>query len=189
MNIYIQISYWCWPVLWIVWLLGYIGLKRNVKRPQIGAYFGTTILIVAGFIFLFSQNNVGILGTQITPQNNGFGIVGALLAIVGVLFAIWARITLGNNWSGSIATVKENHQLMQSGPYAIVRHPIYTGFFFAMLGTALTMGITASYFGVVSGLVAFLIRIKIEERAMTQEFPDKYPDYKKKVRALIPFAW
>ncbi len=189
---YIQIASWCWVALFLVWFFGFFGVKKTIKRPQAGKFMVTTFLIAAGFLLLFGTGffgPLGFLGVAVSPQNTFFGMVGALLALLGVAFAIWARVTLGRNWSGNLATVKENHQLMQSGPYAIVRHPIYTGFFFAMLGTAFAVGMVASYLGVLLALVAFLARINIEEQVMTQEFLDVYPNYRKKVKALIPFIW
>jgi protein-S-isoprenylcysteine O-methyltransferase Ste14 len=116
------------------------------------------------------------------------GIVGLALDITGVAFAIWARITLGNNWSNAI-TLKENHELVQGGPYAFVRHPIYTGMFVAMLGTALTIGTVISYLGVISSLVGILIRIRDEDALMAKEFGEAHTAYRTRTKALIPFIW
>jgi len=188
-NMYLQFAYWCWLALFVVWLLGYFNIKRNIARPNLEKYFGTTLLIVLGFLMVFTTNASGFFGMQLTPQNANFGVIGIVIVVIGVLFAIWARFALGSNWSGHIATVKENHELIQSGPYALVRHPIYTGFFFGMIGTALTLGMVINFLGVIVGLTAFLIRVKMEERIMTKEFPNDYPNYKQKVKALIPFVW
>ena len=189
-SIYTLVTFWSWPVLFVIWMFGYIGLKKNVRRPQIRTYLGTTFLIILGFTFLFNSNMApDFLGSSLTPATVAFGLFGDVLCIAGILFAIWARLTLGTNWSGAIATVKENHELMQKGPYQIVRHPIYTGFFFAMLGTALTIGNVAAYLGVLLGLIAFLIRIPLEERVMTEQFPNAYPNYKQKTKGLIPWVW
>jgi protein-S-isoprenylcysteine O-methyltransferase Ste14 len=188
-TIYTQIAYGCWPVIGLVWLAGHFGNKRTVQRPHLAKYFGTTLLLAIGAFFLFSREFPGTLGILITFQRVLFGVVGAALCIISAAFAIWARIKLGKNWSGSVATVKEGHELVQSGPYSLVRHPIYTGLFFAMLGTALTIGTVASFLGVLLGLVAFVVRIPMEEEIMSAQFPDVYPEYKKQVKTFIPFVW
>jgi protein-S-isoprenylcysteine O-methyltransferase Ste14 len=108
------------------------------------------------------------------------------IAFLGALFAVWARVTLGTNWSGTVATVKKDHELVQSGPYALARHPIYTGFLITMVGTALTVGTVAS---VIICAVAFFLRIQLEETVMTKHFPKEYPAYKKRTKALIPLVW
>jgi protein-S-isoprenylcysteine O-methyltransferase Ste14 len=141
------------------------------------------------FVLLFNTKFQGFFGVPVTPQNSLLGAFGAFLTIVGVAFAIWARLTLGRNWSGAMGTVKEDHELIRSGPYDLTRHPIYTGFFCAQIGTALTIGILASYIGVVVILIAFLIRIHLEEETMNKEFPAAYLAYTKNVKTLIPFVW
>lgn len=108
--------------------------------------------------------------------------------LAGILFAIWARFYLGRNWSGTI-TVKENHQLIQNGPYALVRHPIYTGFVFAIFGTAITIGLALSYFAAILGLIAFLARVKEEDALMAEQFRSAHTEYRNKTKKLIPFIW
>jgi protein-S-isoprenylcysteine O-methyltransferase Ste14 len=196
-SIYTQIAFCSWPVLFVAWFIGYINTKKTLRRPEIGRYLVTTILLVVSYSLLFGTHYPNLfgthypkaLGTSLTPQNGFLGIIGDIVCVCGILFAIWARITLGSNWSGTVATLKEDHELIQRGPYAIVRHPIYTGFFFAMIGTALTIGTLASYAGAIVGLLAFLIRIPTEERLMTEQFPESYGEYKERVRALVPFVW
>lgn len=187
-STYTQIAFWSWPILFFVWLLGYFNTKKTLKRPEMGRYIWTTFLIALGFSLLFGINDTYPLNLLLTPHNAAFGILGDAVCVFGILVAVWARIALAGNWSGATATLKENHELIQRGPYRFVRHPIYTGFFFGMLGTALTLGILVAYLGVIVGLVAFLIRIQTEERLMSQEFPE-YVSYKKNVKTLIPFIW
>jgi protein-S-isoprenylcysteine O-methyltransferase Ste14 len=85
--------------------------------------------------------------------------------------------------------VRDGHQLVQDGPYAIVRHPIYTGLFAAILGTALTLGTLASWIAVASGLAGILLRVDIEERLMASEFGAAHAAYRARTRKLIPFVW
>ena len=108
--------------------------------------------------------------------------------MLGASFAIWAGFTLGKNWSGIVATQKEGHKLIKSGPYNIVRHPIYLGFFISMLGFALAVGTIVAYMAVLLGLTALLLRIWIEEKLMNESFFD-YREYSCKIKRLIPFVW
>src|SRR5262249_55482968 len=92
----------------------------------------------------------------------------------------------GHNWSGLVMMVRDGHQLVQRGPYAIVRHPIYTGLFAAILGTALTLGTLASWMAVVSGLAGILLRVDVEERLMASEFGDAHAAYRAPTPTLSP---
>jgi protein-S-isoprenylcysteine O-methyltransferase Ste14 len=188
-SLYTYIAYWSWCALLIVFLAGHFGNKRTLRRPDTIRFLGTTALLVASYSLLFGTYYPGWFGLRLTPQTAVFGILGDVLCIGGIFFAIWARITLGSNWSGSMATIKEHHELIQSGPYAVVRHPIYTGFFFAMIGMALTVGLCANYIGVLLGFIAFLMRIPIEERLLTKRFTNTFSAYKIRVKRLIPFIW
>ena len=143
-------------------------------------------LIVLGFTLLGSDRlNAGWLGERFLPQTPGLPIAGLALTIAGCLFAIWARITLGSNWSGR-ATVKAGHELITTGPYALSRHPIYTGLLVASLGTALAAAEWRCVLGLALIVLAFAVKIGQEEHFMMLTFPDTYPSYRRRVRALIP---
>ena len=102
--------------------------------------------------------------------------------------ALWARATLGTNWSGTV-TFKQDHDLITSGPYAFVRHPIYTGMLLMLLGTAIING-HAIGFGVLAFVTLSLwLKAREEEKMMIKHFPDAYPAYKARVRALVPFLF
>jgi protein-S-isoprenylcysteine O-methyltransferase Ste14 len=111
--------------------------------------------------------------------------LGLLMVIAGLAFAIWARVHLGRNWSGTV-TVKENHELIRSGPYAIVRHPIYTGLLLAILGTAIVVGEWRGLLAFCFLTIALVLKLRREERFMEESFPDTYPSYCAQVPALIP---
>ncbi len=100
-----------------------------------------------------------------------------------------ARVILGTNWSG-IVTLKENHELIQSGPYRFVRHPIYSGILLGIFGSIFALNPFSGGL-VVMAVAIFTLRIKslLEERIMLRTFPDQYPGYMKRVRALIPYVW
>ena len=110
------------------------------------------------------------------------------MTIAGVMFAIWARVALGRNWSGTV-TVKQNHELIRTGPYALVRHPIYTGITFAVLGTAIFDGEIRSIILIVAMLSVLTHKMKIEEQFMTTQFGSEYTSYRQNTKALLPFLW
>ena len=113
--------------------------------------------------------------------------MAAAICVLGVLFAIWARLHLGRNWSPAPA-IKDRHDLVTSGPYRWVRHPIYSGVIAAAFGASLT----GTFFGMAVFVVASLVffsRIGREERIMLDLFPDTYPAYRMRTKKLIPFVW
>jgi protein-S-isoprenylcysteine O-methyltransferase Ste14 len=178
-----------WMVLVVVWTVG-VFTTRQTARQQTSAsricQMGTLLL---GMWLLFARwpSNAWI-NKAAFPVTTVVAIVGVVTTLVGVAFAIWARVTLGANWSGMV-TVKEGHTLIRRGPYCIVRHPIYTGLLAAVAGTALV-------YGLIRGLVAlpivafgFWLKIRTEERFMVQEFGEQYLSYQHEVRALVPFLF
>lgn len=181
-------AYASWCALLIVWLPGYFLRKRSSRIPNLARQIPTTALLVLAFVCLF---NPGILAPDIrlTPQNAVLGWAGIAIAFAGIAFAIWARVVLGGNWSGIVMEIKEHHELIQSGPYAIVRHPIYTGLLLAILGTALTLGTLAAYLAVALALAAFLIRVRVEEGLMQEQFGESHDVYRGRTKKLIPFVW
>jgi protein-S-isoprenylcysteine O-methyltransferase Ste14 len=110
-----------------------------------------------------------------------------VLVAIGLVFALWARAELGRNWSASVV-LKQGQRLVCSGPYAIVRHPIYTGLIAMALGTACDGG-TAAGIGLVCALcVALWAKSRREERLMAATFPVEYPAYRRSVRAFVPYV-
>jgi protein-S-isoprenylcysteine O-methyltransferase Ste14 len=114
--------------------------------------------------------------------------VGAALTLAGLLFSAWARVHLGGNWSG-IVTVKEDHELVRSGPYGIVRHPIYSGLLLAVVGSALARGEWRGVVAVVIVFWAFRRKMQTEERWMRERFGNGYQAYSERVPALVPFIF
>ena len=185
---YAQIAYWSWLVLFLVWLPGYFIGKGARDVPRLGLQGAISVLLVACFVFLFNPTLFG-LGMPITPQTTLFGTIGLALDLIGIAFAIWARLVLGRSWAGLIVTVREEDQLVQWGPYAIIRHPIYAGLLLALAGTTLTLGTVASYLGLAAGLAAFMMRVNLEETALGEHFGEAYREYQQWTKKVIPFVW
>ncbi len=177
-----------WVVLFAVWVIAALGAKRTVHSerglPRLGQLVLnlTTWMLMAGRLL----SNTA-LSERAIPEAWAIDVFGCALALAGAGFTLWARFTIGRNWSGNI-TVKADHELMTRGPYAIVRHPIYFGLLITLTGTAFVVGEYRSFLAVVVAIVAWKWKSSIEERVMTEHFGDAYRDYQRRVKGLIPFV-
>jgi protein-S-isoprenylcysteine O-methyltransferase Ste14 len=141
-------------------------------------------LALSFVLFYAPLSKVPVLGLKIIPRHSGVAWAGVAMCAAGTGFAIWARHYLAGNWSGTV-TLKEGHSLIQSGPYAIVRHPIYSGILFAMLGTALAVGELRA-FPALLGALGIWKKMNQEEALMRKAFPGEYADYEQRVKKLVP---
>ena len=184
-NVYAAIAD-CWKALGLFWLIGLAFTKPTVRRQSAGSRLLHYVLAITGGLliwgYLFPRD---WLGGRFVPHTPSVALAGLALTIAGCLFAVWARITLGANWSGR-ATVKAGHELIVKGPYALARHPIYTGVLLGLAGTVLAIGQWRCVLGFFIVVLAFVVKISQEERLMTETFPQAYPDYRRRVKALIP---
>lgn len=177
-----------WLAFVVLWFVAGISSKRSVRTQT-----GSSRLFQAGLIFIgvmiFNLNHWFVSGwpsTRIIPREAAFILGGAIITVAGMLFCAWARVILGTNWSSAV-TVKQNHELVRRGPYQIVRHPIYTGFLIALFGTAFVYGFTGCFVGVLVIGFAFWLKSQTEEQFMVQQFGEQYLQYRRQVRALIPY--
>lgn len=177
---------YAWEILAIFWLAGIAFTKRTVRSQPLGQRVFQMALVLFGFTLLGSSYlRGGWLGRNFIPTSPAVEAIGVGITVAGCFFAIWARIILGSNWSGR-ATVKAGHELITKGPYAIARHPIYTGILIGAVGTGLAMAEWRCLLGFALIALAFAAKIGQEEKLMMQTFPDAYPRYRHRVKALIP---
>lgn len=115
-------------------------------------------------------------------------ILGAVVTLFGLSGALWARATIGSNWSSDVV-IKENHELIERGPYHWVRHPIYSSMLFMYIGGAIWFGRALEFAAIILVVLALGYKALQEERLLTKHFPDAYPSYKARVKALIPFVF
>jgi protein-S-isoprenylcysteine O-methyltransferase Ste14 len=144
--------------------------------------------VIAGYVLLFADFSLGPLDVRVVPATVAWTWVGAILTLAGILCAILARYTLGRNWS-AVVTVKQDHELIQYGPYRVVRHPIYSSFLLAILGTAIAFGRLRDFLALLLSTLGWKIKSLGEERFMQNQFGDRYAEYMRRVRGLIPFVW
>jgi protein-S-isoprenylcysteine O-methyltransferase Ste14 len=178
-----------WVALGIYWLIAAFFVKRTVKQQSDWQRVFYLFLVTIAFILLFTKDfNFSFLYAHIFPQNDFWKITGLGLCIAGLSFCVCARVHLGENWSGTI-TIKEDHELVQNGPYAITRNPIYTGLLFGFLGCSMSEGLLKGYLGIPLVVAGLLMKIAKEELFMTEAFGEKFLHYKMKVKRLMPFIY
>ncbi len=178
----------CWIVFIAFWYVSALRVKRVAERQDFAASLAYRIPVIIGSILIFARNIRGPLSLRVLPDADWVQYGGALVCFAGLMVCIWARITLAGNWSSNI-TFKQGHELIRRGPYRFVRHPIYTGILLMYLGTAIHMGLLRGFIGVLLGLVGLWIKLREEEVVMLQHFPDQYPEYRRQVKALVPFIF
>jgi protein-S-isoprenylcysteine O-methyltransferase Ste14 len=172
-----------WIALIVYWLVSAKRTKKTAYRAgRWSAWAGSRIVLIAILIIALASR-WKLHPISAIPAVRVFGI---LLCAAAVAFAIWARGAIGANWS-PVPSIKQEHELVTAGPYRFVRHPIYTGMWFAMLGSAFAASL-AWLAGLAVASVIFAYRIRIEERLMMRQFPAAYPAYRRRTKAIIPFV-
>ena len=144
--------------------------------------------LVVVFLAFKVAYNIGDLRQLLWPRTAAVGLLADVLTVAGLVVAVWARAVLGRNWSGRVV-LKQDHDLVQRGPYACVRHPIYSGLLLMGLGTAVESGRLTGFVILAAVAILFAVKAQFEERLMIRHFPEAYPDYRRRVKALIPGVW
>jgi protein-S-isoprenylcysteine O-methyltransferase Ste14 len=175
-----------WVAFWGYWYLRAFGARKgqrvetNESRVIHYALLGLTLL-------LFTVASFYPLNIRLYSDNNLIFVSGFVVAFLGFAFAIWARSHLGQYWSGAII-FQRNHKLIQSGPYALTRHPIYTGILVGMFGTAIAIGEVRGFIALGCAFVAYYRKMRMEESWLARQFGDEYAQYQKRVRMVVPFV-
>jgi len=180
--------YGVWIAFGVVWLLSAGFSKKTARSQTTGSRFLQGGLAASGFVLMFGlRAMLGALDGRFLPDSLIVEWAGFAIMLAGLAIAIWARVVLGRNWSATI-TIKQDHEIVRRGPYAVVRHPIYAGILLAMLGTAI-------YFGTFRGLLAvaltfsgWWLKSRMEEEFLLRQFGPRYREYQREVKALIPFV-
>ncbi len=190
MAISISIVGACWLIFLVYWGVSALNTKKSVIKRNWRFRWILVIIVIFAIAFINRGNSFDkiVFGNLLFATTPIISAVAAICAVAGVSVAIWARIYLGRNWSGYV-TYKKNHELVTSGPYKYIRHPIYSGVLLMLVGTWLflptlwTCALLALYISI------FLWRTKKEEAIMIKLFGKKYRDYMKHTKAIIPGVW
>jgi protein-S-isoprenylcysteine O-methyltransferase Ste14 len=177
-------------VIWLAWLIYWgvaaIGTKRTRYRESVPSRLLHIVPLILGIALLVVPRLAGDwLTPRFLPRSPAWFLLGLVLTFLGLGFSVYARVWLGRNWSGTV-TLKEDHELIRGGPYRRVRHPIYTGILLAVLGSAFAEGQWRALVALALITAAFLHKIKVEERVLTEQFGDAYRQYQTEVPALLP---
>jgi protein-S-isoprenylcysteine O-methyltransferase Ste14 len=178
-----------WSLVAIYWVVGMVIAKPTIKSESILSRAVHIALGCAAVLLVWEPSTGrGFLGYRLIPSAGWVAWLGLALTFGGCAFAVWARATLGSNWSSTV-TVKQDHELILRGPYAVVRHPIYTGLLLALTGTVIAVGEIRAFIGLGLAFIAFLLKSAAEEKFMREEFSTEYVQYSQRVRRLIPFVF
>jgi len=170
-----------WAAFLIYWLVAAFSMKKG--RVAWSHELRIRAVIVVLVILLIRLGGFRHDGLSSDPLRAAFGLV---LFAVGLGFAVWARVHIGRNW-GTPMSKKDQPELVTSGPYRLVRHPIYTGILVAGIGTAVALSWLWLVAVVLLG-VYFIYSATVEERYLTEQFPDSYPAYRRTTKMLVPFV-
>lgn len=181
----------CWGAVLLTWLAGALYNASHGPAVRTRTPLGSTLLIGAVSVLVVVSVLVAV---RLVPLADWRPLVvhaswvqalGLAVLLGFTAFTLWARVALGTMWSLN-SLLKQEHQLRISGPYAITRHPIYTGILGMLIGTVLLVGVGRQVLLLPVGVVLFEIKIHREERLLLAAFPDDYPRYRRRVPQLVP---
>lgn len=184
-----KICVYLWTAVAIVYLaLSLLNKKKTAIKEKSGSRLLYLLCLATGMALIFYEDfPYKHLADRLFKNSDLLGWTGIAMTAIGIGFSLWARLIIGSNWSG-VVMIKKNHQLIQSGPYSIVRHPTYSGFIFGLLGTVLVLNEWRGIIGFVVLFVSFLWKISKEEKMLIRQFPG-YADYQQKTKKIIPFIY
>lgn len=175
----------CWGVVIAFWIASAFSVKRTKAQQPLPHRLFYLVLMAVAALLLNGTSRVINWNRAVLPQSLATGVAGDFLLLLGLVVAIWARFTLGDNWSARVA-LKEEHQLIERGPYRLVRHPIYTGLLLMILGTALLAARVGGFLALAICFAGFWVKLRQEEALLTKHLPG-YLEYMRHTKALIPF--
>jgi protein-S-isoprenylcysteine O-methyltransferase Ste14 len=176
----------CWIAFGLYWLVSAFNRKVTKKRESYFQRLCYTLPLLIAFYLLFrSAGHYGWLGVRFLPAGLPSQWLGVALTAAGTGLAIWARWHLGSNWSG-VVTLKEGHELIRSGPYRAIRHPIYTGILIALFGTSVTIGEVRGLLAVAVALFSFYLKARREESFLAQEFGPGFTEHMRHTGMFLP---
>jgi protein-S-isoprenylcysteine O-methyltransferase Ste14 len=180
------------PAVWIVflvyWRVKAVDTKSNQRlEPAASGILRILAFLIAIALLSIPRIPLPWLYVELWPQGYLPFWLGAAVTVAGLLFAVWARAHLGRNWSSSV-TIKQGHELITTGPYAVVRHPIYTGMLVGFLGTAIAISQVRGFLAFVLIVVVLWLKLRMEEEWMRSQFGETYATYARHTSALVPYV-
>jgi len=175
-----------WELLMLVWIVLWFGMKKAKKRESWKERTQYSLLLVLGFYLVFGKPWIwGPLNYRLLPSTPDVLWTGLTVTTLGIAISIWARLSLGSNWSGTV-TLKDNHELIRKGLYRWIRHPIYSGILLGALGSAIINGHVRGFVGVLVVLLSFYIKARREERFLREEFGTGFDEHSRQTGMFLP---
>jgi protein-S-isoprenylcysteine O-methyltransferase Ste14 len=175
-----------WIVLAVYWAVAALSQKPTKKEEHFIERLRHLVPVMVAFLLLSqSDASYGWLGLRFVPESGTLNLLGLLLAGAGVAFAIWARWHLGRNWS-AVVSIREEHDLIRTGPYRAVRHPIYTGLLLAIVGTVLIVGEFRALMAFAIVLASFYLKARKEDAWLAREFGETFEGHAKRTGMFLP---
>lgn len=175
-----------WIVFIVYWIVGAIKTQATREQESFVSRYLVLLIEIVGYLLVFNRSaGIGFLGRRFIPRALLGAIAGTALTWMGIGLAIWARYHLAEYWSARV-TIKEDHQLIRTGPYMHLRHPIYTGLILATIGSALVIGQWRCVFGVCLVVAGYCLKAKTEESMLTQQFGEAFREHQKHTGFLLP---
>ena len=179
----------CWVIISLVWVIsGFTTKQVKSQEPRYQRFIQYWLPLLVAFYLLGPGEWFGhsLLRENFVSHSNLVGIIGLVCGILGTAIACWSRIRLGRNWSLAVQQ-KQDHELITSGIYSVVRHPIYTGLLMLFIGNGIIVGDYRAILAVIIVFISFWFKLKKEEQLLIETFGDRYITYKQHTKALIPY--
>jgi protein-S-isoprenylcysteine O-methyltransferase Ste14 len=172
---------------WLVyWIFSAWGVRRNERGESVVQRFLTAFVLGIGAFLIFARaSRLGPLDRRFVADRQEIRTVALIMVVAGLGISVWARRHIGQFWSARV-TLKEGDELIQSGPYARVRHPIYSGIALAMIGTAMFVGEWRALVGAAIFVVGHWLKARREEELLGSQFGPVYEEYRKRTGSLMP---
>jgi protein-S-isoprenylcysteine O-methyltransferase Ste14 len=175
-----------WLIFLGYWIFAATRVNKMERREPDGTMLARIFVTVAGW-YLLSRNEpwFGVLNRRFMPWSPPAFVAAAVLTWAGIAFAIWARYHIAQYWSASVA-LRADHQLIRTGPYAHIRHPIYTGMLLAIVGTALAVGRFRALLAFAIILAALVFKSRQEERLLASQFGPAFDEHRRRTGFFLP---
>ena len=185
-RIALYITATCWGLFYVYWLASAFVTKRTAVRESfIGSLSYRLPVVLAGIVLVYAARMPKPMSAVIFPSTTPICVLVVAFSITGLVICIWARMTLGRNWSSEVV-LKVDQELVQAGPYRFVRHPIYSGIILMFAAIVLLVGRMVGILAFSLFVYGFVVKLRREESLMLRQFPTTYAEYMKKTRRLVP---
>jgi protein-S-isoprenylcysteine O-methyltransferase Ste14 len=183
---FLRLADCCWAVFAVYWIVSAFQQKAEKRKEPWGERMAYILPLVAvAAFFNWRAARYGWLGGGLVPFSTAVGIAGLLMTGAGVALAIWARRHIGRNWS-AVVSIRADHELIGTGPYRRIRHPIYTGILLALAGTGLLIGEPRVLIGFAIACVVFYLKARKEEKWLVREFGERFATHARNTGMFLP---